>query len=202
MNLLSIRTGCAALVASCAAAGCVVLPVQVYIADETSGTPVYESCSLTPELPAGVKVERAGLVAIVSIAHQQGVDVVRVQFDIPEGSTVVLREQVIKVDARDGSAPREAPIPHINPAAPARFPETPAIEKLVLPADAPLRGAHLRAGTLTFDKHYWVAAPVDGGLAPEIWVSLPEIAVNGTPVRFPDVHFARRLAIGRGLFNC
>ena len=202
MNPRSIRAACAALVASCVAPGCVVLPVHVYVADETSGTPVYESCSLTPELPAGVKLERAGVVAIVSIAHQQGVNVVRVQFDLPEGSTVVLGEQTIKVDPRDGSAPREAPIPHINPAAPARFPETPVIQKLVLPADAPLRGARLHAGTIAFDKHYWIAAPVDGDLASEIWVSLPEVVVNGTPARFPEIHFARRLAIGRGLFNC
>ena len=202
MTPRSIRICCAAAVAAWGAAGCVVLPVHVYVADAASGTPVYERCSLTPGLPAGVRVDRAGVQAIVSIAHQQGVDVVRVRFDIPEGSTVVLREQAITLDARDGSAPREAPIPHINPAAPARFPETPAIQKLVLPADAPLPGAHLRAGTLAFDKHYWIAAPVAGDLAGEIWVSLPEVAVNGTPGRFPEIHFARRFAIGRGLFNC
>ena len=202
MNLRSIRDRCAALVAAAASGGCIVLPTHVYVADAASGTPVYESCSLTPELPAGVKLERAGLLAIVSIAHQQGVNVVRVQFDIREGSTVVLREQAIKIDARDGSAPREAPIPHINPAAPARFPETPVIQKLVLPADAPLRGGRLRAGALAFDKHYWIAAPIDGDLAPDIWVSLPEVAVNGASARFPEIHFQREFAIGRGFFNC
>jgi hypothetical protein len=54
---------------------------------------------------------------------QQGVNLVRVQFDVPEGMTLVLREQAVGVDARDGGVPRRATIPHINPAAPARYPQ-------------------------------------------------------------------------------
>jgi hypothetical protein len=62
---------CAALVAAASTAGCVVLPTHVYVADAAEGTPVFESCSLTPDLPAGVKLERSGVHAIVSIARSR-----------------------------------------------------------------------------------------------------------------------------------
>ena len=160
-----LRTTCgrvAGLLAAAACAGCVVLPVTVYVAEPGEGTPVYEACSLTPELPIGVEVHQSRLRAIVSIVPLQG-GLVRVQFDIPEGATVVLRENTIRVDAKDGTPARFAAIAHVNPAAPARSPETPAMQKLVLPVDAPLQGGRVRLGAASSDKHYWVAAPVGGG---------------------------------------
>jgi len=198
----SICRRCAALFAAASTAGCVVLPTQVYVAGAAEGMPVSESCSLTPDLPAGVKLERSGVHAIVSIARSEGVNLVRVQFDVPEGSTLVLREHAIGIDARDGGVPRHATIPHINPAAPARYPETPVIQKLVLPVDTPLRGGRIHAGTLSSDRHYWIAAPVEGDLGREIWISLPELSVDGTPARFPEIKFTRNFTIGRGSFNC
>jgi len=153
-------------------------------------------------LPAGVKLERSGVHAIVSIARSEGVDLVRVQFDVPEGLTLVLREDAIGIDARDGGVPRHATIPHINRAAPARYPETPVIQKLVLPVDPPLRGGRIHAGTLSSDRHYWIAAPVEGDLGREIWISLPGLSVDGTPARFPEIKFTRHFTIGRGSFNC
>src|SRR6478672_1053359 len=157
-------------------AGCVVLPTTVYVPAADEGALVYESCSLTPQLPAGVKLRHSWLHAIVSVVHSQGVNLVRVQFDVPEGSTLVLLEHGIKVVESDGHPARQATIPHINPAAPARFPETPVIQKLVLPVDATLRGGRVQAGTLSFDRHYWIAAPVEGDLGREISVSLPEFS--------------------------
>ena len=197
----SICRRCGALFAAASTAGCV-LPTQVYVAGAAGGMPVSESCSLTPDLPAGVKLERSGVHAIVSIARSEGVNLVRVQFDVPEGSTLVLREHAIGIDARDGGVPRHATIPHINPAAPARYPETPVIQKLVLPVDTPLRGGRIHAGTLSSDRHYWIAAPVEGDLGREIWISLPDLSVVGSPARFPEIKFTRHFTIGRGLFNC
>jgi hypothetical protein len=202
MPARSVCRRCAALVVAASIAGCVVLPTQVYVPDAAEGAPVYERCSLTPDLPAGVKLERSGLHAIVSIAHSQGVNQVQVQFDVPEGLTLVLREHAIALDARDGGAPRRATIPHINPVAPARYPETPAIQKLVLPVDTPMRGGRIDAGNLSSDRHYWIAAPVNGDLGSEIWISLPEFSVDGTPARFPEIKFTHRFTIGRGSFNC
>ena len=86
--------------------------------------------------------------------------------------------------------------------APARYLETPAIQALVLPVDAPLRGGRINAGKLSSDKHYWIAAPVIEGLEGDVWISLPEMFVDGTRARFPEIRFTQRFAVGRGLFNC
>lgn len=114
-------------------AGCVVLPVNVYVADASVGALVYETCSLTAHLPARVELRHSRLHAIVSIVHSQGMNLVRVQYDVPKGSSLVLLEAVIEVVDKEGDAARRATIPNTNPAAPARYPETPAIQKLVLP---------------------------------------------------------------------
>jgi len=198
----SNRWRSAALVAAVVSAGCVALPTDVYVPDAVAGVLIYESCSLTPELPAGVKLQYSGLHAIVSIARSQDVNLVRVQFDVPDGSTLVLLEDFIKITENAEKRTRLATIPDINPAAPARYPETPAIQKLVLQVDSPLRGGRLHAGTLSFDRHYWIAAPVERDLGSEASLSLPEFSFNGTPARFPDIRFTRRLAIGSAFFNC
>ncbi len=177
------------------------LPTHVWVADAAAGTPVYEQCSLTPHLPAGVMVERPHLQAIVSIVAQQG-GLLRVQFDLPEGTTAVLRDDTIRIDTRDGTPPRLARIPHVNPVAPARSPETPVIQKLVLPVEAPMLGGRLRMGTASSNRHYWIAAPLGELPSGDVWVTLPELSVDGTPTRFEPIHFARQFAIGRGLFNC
>ena len=115
MTARSVFRRCVALVFALAITGCVVLPTDVYVPDATEGVPVYEKCSLTPDLPAGVELQRWGLRAIVSLAHSQGVDQVQVRFDVPEGMTLLLSDHAIAVDARDGQTPRRATIPDINP---------------------------------------------------------------------------------------
>jgi hypothetical protein len=201
MTIRSARGRLAAIVAALLSSGCVVFPTHVYVADAGAGTPVYERCSLTPELPIGVKVERAHLQAIVSIVHQQA-NLVRVQFDIPEGTIVSLRESSIRIDVKDGTVPRLAPIANVNPVAPARYPETPVIQKLVMPVDAPMRGGRLQMGSASSDKHYWIAAPFEGLTADDVWITLPELSVDGVPTKLDEIHFVRRRAIGLGRFNC
>ena len=202
MRLLrTIRGRGAGLLAAAACAGCVALPVSVYVAEPGEGRPVYEACTLVPELPIGVAVHQSRLQAIVSVVPLQG-GLVRVQFDVPEGTTVVLRENAIRVDAKDGTPARFATIANVNPAAPARSPETPAMQKLVLPVDAPLRGGRVRLGAASSDKHYWVAAPVGGAIPGDVWITLPLLDIDGAPTRFDEIHFVRRIAVGRALFNC
>ena len=76
------------------------------------------------------------------------------------------------------------------------------MQKLVLPVDTPLHGGRIEAGRASSDRHYWVAAPVRRDLDGDMWISLPEVLINGMPVRFPEVKFTRRFALGRGLSNC
>ena len=161
-----------------------------------------QRCSLTPDLPVAVKLERSGLHAIVSIARRQGMNQVHVRFDVPEGMTLVLHEHAIVLDTRHASGPRRAMISHINPVAPAREPETPAIDKLVLPVDTPMRGGRMEAGHVSFDRHYWIAAPIERELEGDVWLTLPEVLVDGEPIRFPEVRFAPRFTVGTGFVNC
>jgi hypothetical protein len=201
MTTRSFRGNLAAIFMALLSTGCVVIPTYVYVADAGAGMPVYERCSLTPELPMGVNVQRLHLQAIVSLVYQQG-NFVKVQFDIPEGTTVILRESTIQIDVKDGTAPRLGPIAGINPVAPARYPETPMIQKFVWPVDAPMRGGRLQMGSNSSDKHYWIAAPFEDLSAEDVWVTLPELVVDGVSTKFEEIHFVRRFAIGLGTFNC
>jgi hypothetical protein len=202
MKPTSLVSVCALAALAVLNAGCVALPMQVYVSDGAQGSAVYERCSFNPEVPLGVKLEQAGVHAIISVVQHWDHALVGVRFDVPRGTTLVLRENTIKVDARDGVAPRVAPFPNVNPAAPALFPESPAIQKLVLPVDTPLRGDTSRMGNTSYDRHYWIAAPLQGLLAPEVWVTLPEFATDSGPSGFPEVHFIKRFVIGQALFNC
>ena len=199
--LRTTRGRVAGLLTAAACAGCVVSPVTVYVAAPGEGTPVYEDCSLTPELPIGVKVQQSRFQAIVSVVPLQG-GLVRVQFDVPAGATLVLRENTIRIDAKDGTPARFAAIAHVNPAAPARSPETPAMQKLVLPVDAPLRGGSVRLGVASSDRYYWIAVPVGGAIPADVWITLPLLDIDGAPTRFNEIHFVRRFVVGRALFNC
>lgn len=116
MTIRSFRGKLAAIFTTLLGTGCVVIPTHVYVADAGAGMPVYERCTLTPELPIGVKVQRLHLQAIVSLEYQQG-NLVKVRFDIPEGTTVILRASTIQIDVKDGTAPRLGPIASINPGA-------------------------------------------------------------------------------------
>jgi hypothetical protein len=201
MSIRTCRGAFAAVLAALAGTGCVVLPMHAHIADAAASTPVYERCSLTPDLPAGVRLERAGVQAVVSIVREQG-GLVRVQFDVPEGTIVALRENTFRIEARDGTPPRLAFISHVNPVSPARSPETAVIQKLVIAPDAPLQGGRLNLGRASSDRHYWIAAPLGELPSGDLWVTLPEIAINGAPTRFEAIHFERRFVVGTGLFNC
>jgi hypothetical protein len=201
MVMQSHRIKLALLVAPVFVSGCVVLPMHVYVAEPGAGTPVYERCSLTPTIPTEVKVEQPRLEAFVSVVSEQG-HLVRVRFDIPEGTTAILRESTIRIDARDGTVPRLAPVASVNPVAPARYPETEAIQRLVLPVDTPMRGGRLSLGTASSNKHYWIAAPFTDPPPGDVWITLPELSVEGSPARFDEIHFIRRSALGLGPFNC
>ena len=50
----------AALACMLICAGCAPIPRHVYVADQAHGSPVYERCSLNPDVPAGVKVAIPG----------------------------------------------------------------------------------------------------------------------------------------------
>lgn len=65
-----------------------------------------------------------------------------------------------------------------------------------------MRGGRLQMGSNSSDKHYWIAAPFEDLSADDVWITLPELLVDGVPTKFEEIHFVRRFAIGLGTFNC
>ena len=162
---------------------------------------MYERCSLNPDVPVGVRVERPGLQAIVSLVQEGDGGFVAVRYDLAEHHTLKLLQDAIAIDARDGHPPRSAPVPHVDPTGPASR-EPPAVLRDVLPVDATLQGGRIRLGDVAFDRHYWIAGRFVGRLADDVWVTLPRFSLDAVPDQLPPIHFARRAMLARGLFNC
>lgn len=192
----------ATLIVTLACAGCVAIPMQAYVADAAEGSPVYEQCSFNSSVPVGVKVAQPGIEAVVSIVQHTGRGFVAVQFDVPPGKTLVLRRDSIRIDARNAEPAVQATIANINPARPAVYDDPPAIRKLLLPVDTPLQGGRINAGAASSNKHYWIAAPFEGWLAGDVWITLPTFTINGVEASFREIQFHRRFMIGTALFNC
>ena len=183
--------------------GCAPIPRHVYVANQAHGSPVYERCSLNPGIPAGMKVTMPGLAATVSVIQlDDRHGIVEVQFDVPAGRTLMLRDDVAIIDSRNSQPPVRASIANVNPVAPARYAETPAIQKLLLPANAPLPGGRLHLGAYSSDRHYWVAARFNTRLPDGVWVTLPAFTLDGVAASFPELHFHRRFVVGMTAFNC
>ena len=193
----------AALACMLICTGCAPIPRHVYVADQAHGSPVHERCSLNPDIPVGVKVAIPGLAATVSVIQlDDGHGIVEVQFDVPTGRTLRLQDDVATIDPRNSQPVVRASIAGINPAAPARYAESPALQKLLLPASAPLPGGRLDLGQHSSDKHYWIAARFDTRLPDEVWVTLPAVTLDGAAASFPELHFQRRFVVGMTGFNC
>lgn len=199
------------IVASAAAllAGCVPLPLSFYVGDESAGRLSYSSCSLGV-IPEGLEVSRAGIVMLVSVMQWREDEVVHVRYDIGKGHRVQLANREVLLDARDGSAPRIGAIDWIDLWD--RVQED-GYESL------PARRAGLRPPGLLMDdsqlpplptglrpylpvRHYWVATHVKTGHADRVWVKLPDLTVDGTPVAFPEIRFDRRFRLVLAPLNC
>jgi len=176
--------------------------MRVYVAEPAAGTPVYERCSFNPRVPIGVQVERAGVRAIVSVTWHFGRGYVEAQYDLPPGTTIVLQDNAVMLDRRDGRPAEALRFPGVSPAGPASNsdrPESTALRKLMLPVETPLVGG--RSGP-SWNKHYWIAARLGADPTGDVWITLPPFTIDGTPERLPEIHFSRRWMIAVVGPNC
>lgn len=206
---MSIRTLLAAAASTAAVLACVPLPVSYYVGDEGVGRLSYNSCSIggTPE---GLVVSRAGIDALVSVQTVGEDEVVHVRYDIAQGHRAQLAGRRVVVDLRDGSRPRVGAINSID-----RSDRVPTGGYQALPA----RRAGLSPPDLVMDdspwpasptgprpplpvRHYWVATHVQSGHAQRLWVGLPDLAVDGALVAFPELRFERRSSVVMAPLNC
>jgi hypothetical protein len=195
----------AAVIATLACSACAVFPMHVYVADARDGELLHSSCALNTHVPDGIRVETAGVDALVSL-HQFGrLKFVEVRLDIPPDRIVVLKSDTIRIDRRTAGGVIDARFPNISRVdSPAinSYAGAPAIQQYLLPVDAPLVGGAIRIGRVVSKKHYWLAARVDVGSVDTVWVTLPGMRIDGIDTRFPELRFERRLIVATAVFNC
>jgi hypothetical protein len=160
---------------------------------------------MNKHLPEGIAFTREGVRVTVRLGKQGSRDYVDVRLEIPAGKTVVLRSHTIKLDRRDSRPVQESVLPNINPVGPAivsSYSGNPAWQKEMLPVDTPLAGSTTIDHAMVLHKNFWFAAYIDPMSAQDIWITLPQLTINGKPVGVEDVHFKRRLMILVALINC
>jgi len=184
--------GLAVVLAALASAGCVPVAGRFYFPDPASTVAGDTNCTFAPRIPRGVRIERDGIVAIVSlVARGQGGEV-EVRFDVPVGRVLALRGDRVRVDARDGTPAIDVTIPKVSEVdTPLHAYDAPALTKNLRPVDAPLEG-RMRSGIAL---HYWIGGRFDGTAPDVAWVTLPPVTIDGRPDAFPAVRFERRFAL-------
>lgn len=193
-------------IAVLALSACAPLPMQVYVADAQQGRLVYSTCSFNRHVPNAVDLERSGIRARVSLGPRFERQFLEVRYDVAPGTTLTLDSGRVRIDLRDGQAPRDAIIPKISRVDTPTFnydSKVPAVQAAMLPIGAPLAGGFSGPGKGSESwKHYWVAAEVDLDGASDVWVTLPPQTIDGVRADLPEVHFERRLIIATALMNC
>ena len=204
VRAIFIAVSAVALLAACAP-----LPLSFYVGDEGAGQNSYNSCSLGV-MPEGLAISRAGIEMLVTVRQRRDDEVVHVRYDIGIGHRARLASQRMIVDLRDGSAPRIGTIDAIDLWD--RMPEE-GYETL------PARRAGLRPPDLLVDdsqlpplptgprpflpvRHYWVATHVQTRHADQVWVTLPDLTVDGASITFPEIRFDRRSRVIFAPLNC
>jgi hypothetical protein len=156
-------------------------------------------------LPEGIVFTREDVQVTVRLWRNDGRDYVDVQLEIPEGKTVMLRTHAIKLDRRDSRPARESVPPNISPVGSpivTSYSREPALQKEMLPMNTRLVGGTTVDHAMVLHKNFWFAAYIEPASAQDIWITLPELTINGIPVVLKDIHFRRRLMIMVALINC
>lgn len=185
--------------------GCAPIPIHVYAPRVPGAQIVYSSCAFNSHVPVGVLVAAASVEARVSLATHNGRPYVEARFDIPEGSTVILRGSTVLVETANphSSSQAEFPVvslvdtPIIN-----NYSSVPGAQQWRLPTTAPLVGQRMQAGHVSFNRHFWLATYVEAASASDVWLTLPQFTVNGTPASLPRLHFHRESVVAVALINC
>jgi hypothetical protein len=195
----------ATLLLAASTAACVPLPVHVYAPDPSAGTVTYSSCTLDGSLPAGVKLPTPGFGTTVALDQGDAGGVLRVELDMPPGITLVLDDDVVRIDRGAALPAIEARIPNVSQVdVPGinHYGDEPAVRQPFLPVRSPLIGGRTSAGARSWDKRYWIGVRVDVQKAEDVTVSLPGFTINGTPAQFPPAHFHRQQMVAIASFNC
>ena len=205
MNLQQSLGVILVLIAVCGGSACAPIPTTVYAADSAQGKLLFSTCAINKNVPGGIELELDGVLAQVKLDQAFSRGFVEVRLDVPPNRTVQLLGDVVAVDRHDGREPIEAHYPNISLVdAPSinSFNGSPALAQYMLPVQTPMVGGAMVIGRQVWPKHYWMAARVDTEGARAVTVTLPRMIINGTPARFPDLHFHRKFVIVLAPINC
>jgi hypothetical protein len=184
---------------------CAPVPLLVYAPDGPGARVVYSSCTFNTHIPVGVKVEAAGIEAIVSLASHDLRTYVEARLDVPEGTIVTLQEGAVKVETADPQSSSRAVFPVVSLVDTPivnNYSAVPALQQQRLPITASLIGQRVVAGNVSFNRHFWLATYIESASAQEVWITLPRFTVNGVLTSVPRIHFRRQTAMAVAVFNC
>ncbi|MEJ8853242.1 hypothetical protein WKW79_01605 [Variovorax robiniae] len=204
MNLRKLRPG-ALLLSAFLCIGCAPVPVPLYVADASQGKAILSTCSINKGVPEGIEVALQGLQAQVKLVQAYSNGYLEVRLDVPPGMTVQLDDAAVTIDLGNRRPPLEVRYPNISlvdtPAVNS-FNGSPALAKYMVPVRTPLVGGRMVIGRQVWNKHFWMAARLDTEGARDVSVTLPDLTINGLPVRFPALRFHRELFVVLAPFNC
>ena len=189
--------------AAASAGGCIPIPVALYEPAPGQGTIVTATCSLNRHVPTGLRNVIACIGSEVSVKSLDGRWYVEWRLDVPEGTTVMLADDRVRVRYRSPDREAIARFPRVSlvdsPIAESSGGTAPGRAAYQQPLTAPLVGGH---STPTGARHFWLATFIEARDAREIELSLPDFTVNGVAVEPPVTRFRRGTTVIVATFNC
>ena len=200
---VAIALGTAAVVS---VVGCVPLPMTAYEPEAGSGAIVYSTCSLNRHVSTGVRGDIAGIASEVSVKRFEGRWYVEWRLDVPEGATLVLADDRVRLRYRGRDAEEVARFPRVSlvdfPIVNATREGVPDLVARRQDITAPMVGGKIAIGAASSPRHFWLATYIEPADAAEIEVTLPSFTVNGTAAAPPPLRFRRGVSVIVATFNC
>ena len=192
-------------IAALLATGCAPLPMHVFVPVVDQQDIVYSTCAFNRHVPVGGTVAIGKAMGMVLVSSNEGRTYVEARLDVPLGTTLQFAGDAVTVAPADSSAAYQGRFPSISRADRPivnSYSASPVMRELQLPMTAPMEGARVEAGSVAFNRHFWLAAYVETGGAKEFVVTLPVLVENGAIRHRVAMTFRGETVLGVALFNC
>ena len=166
------------------ATACVpILPHDEYVPEMTHGKIFVEGC--WGQKRVEYQVDGIAMTARI-IKWPPGLLKLEFMFDVPEGNTLELLSQDVRITSRTANTTNTTRIPGIS------LTENPS---LPLEPMGAMVGRDIVIYGKRLPRHFWLFAPVEDIVSDEMRITLPTVKINGRAVTIPDIQFTRRVRI-------